>query len=302
MTASSRRIAIVANPTSGKGRARETAEALLGHLHDLGAEGRILWTEGRGDGTRQASRTLDEGYEVVVACGGDGTAHEVAQALAGSGRRVGIAPAGRCNDLARELAIPRDPATLAQLLTSEEVRRIDLARVGDRWYLTVGALGFDGSVSRFVDEEMRLPLRGKAGYVYGALRMLVRYSPLPLRLSGDFGEYEGPVFLAAIANTPTYGGAIPIAPEALVDDGKLDLCIIEPAGRLRQLSLLPRVLRRTHGRHPRVRLLRSKWIEVASAEPLRLWADGEPMATTPLRVEAVAGALEVIAPAPSHPS
>ena len=132
----------------------------------------------------------------------------------------------------------RRPELIAGILVSGMPLSVDLGRVGRRYFCTVAAIGFDAAVSRFVN-EMRMPLRGTSAYVYGALRMLWRYRTLSLRVRGDFGEHVGPVFFAATANTPCYGGALRIAPDADAFDGILNVCLVTRVSRLRALRLIP---------------------------------------------------------------
>ena len=290
------RVSIVANPVSGHGKGRRLAERVVETLRAQGVDAGIAWTAARGDGERLAAEALAAGAHTVVACGGDGTVQEVAQAMAGADARMGLVPTGRCNDFARALGIGPDPDALAAGLAAGATRRVDLGRAGERYFCTVAALGFDAAVSRFVDGEMRLPLRGTPAYLYGTLRVLMRYRPVDVRMSGDFGAYEGPIFLAANANTPSYGGAIRIAPDAKPDDGLFEICLIKPPGRLRALLLLPRAMRGTHGSVPQLEFLKTKAVRIEAPEPTEVWADGEPLGQTPLTLEIVPGALEVVVP------
>lgn len=297
---------IVVNPTSGRGRGLRTADAVARALRARGRSVRVEPTSRTGDAERIASEALRDGeYRpgCVVACGGDGTVQEVANALAsfvpppGESRPVmGLAPAGRCNDFARALGVKRHPATIADILADGVARAIDLGRVNSRYFCTVATIGVDAEVSSFVD-NMRLPLTGTIAYLYGALRVLRRYQPKVLRITGDFGVVEKPVFLASSANTSSYGGAIPIAPGALPADGLLELCVIDAVSGFRVLALVASVLRGRHEREPEVRFIRTKQLRIDADEPVELWADGERIGQTPALIEVAPGAVEVMLPA-----
>ncbi len=299
------RMLIVVNPASGRGRGLGTAQAVAGRLESRGVSVTTRHTRAPGDAeriTREAAGDASSRPGCVVACGGDGTLQEVANALAklaptlgAACPALGLAPAGRCNDFSRALGVGRDPAAIADVLIEGQPVPIDLGKVNDRYFCTVATLGVDAEVSSFVD-GMRMPLRGTPAYVYGALRVLARYRPYPLRLAGDFGVIERPVFLASTANTASYGGAIKIAPAAVPTDGLLDLCVIDRVSRLRAFMLLPIVLSGRHGSLRIVSFLRTRRLTIDAPRPLELWADGERVARTPVAIEAAPAALRVIVP------
>jgi len=303
--AENRRILIVANPTSGRGRGRRTAAAVASCLRARGAEFTVHHTTGPGaaeEKSREAIGDEENRPACIVACGGDGTVQEVANAIAsmspslGESRPgLGLAPAGRCNDFARALGLSDDPVEIADALLCGEARAVDLGRVNDRFFCTVATVGVDAEVSRYVD-SMRIPLTGTFAYLYGAMCVLSRYRPRRLRISGDFGVIDRPLFLASSANTSSYGGAIRIAPDAEPTDGRLDLCVIDAVSRLRALMLVPAVLAGRHGHHPEVQFVRVQQVHIESEEALELWADGERIASTPADVSVAPGAIRVMLP------
>lgn len=298
---------IIANPVSGRGRGSRTAETLAELLRAGGVDADVAVTDGSGAARRTAEKTIrDEAgrYDCLVACGGDGTIQELAHAIAaarlehGTSRAtpaLGLAPSGRCNDFARELGVPTDPARQAEILLDGHRALLDLGRVNDRFFCTVATAGIDAEVSRFVD-RMKMPLRGRVAYVYGALRVLARYRPPHVRIEADFGTVDGPIFLASSANTASYGGAIPIAPGALPTDGVLHVCVIDALPRLRALRIVPEVLAGRHANRAGVRIAPTRSMRMESDGPLELWADGEPIARTPARIEAAPGAIELMLP------
>lgn len=299
------RYVIVANPTAGGRGAGRLAERVDRELRDAGAASDVQYTSVRGEAetiTRAELQRRPDGGGTrlcIAACGGDGTVQEVVNALRGQPDEngiLGIVPAGRCNDFASAFGIAGDAHRIAQILMAGHTQQVDLGRVNDRFFCTVAALGFDAAVSRFVD-GMRLPLRGTAAYLYGVLRVLLSYAPVDVRLNINGETLDGPVFLAASANTPCYGGRMRIAPDAHPGDGLLDLCLISPLSRLRVIRLLRRVIRGEHRDLPEVRLLRAGKIRIESAQPREIWADGEYVARTPATIESVKDAVEMAVPA-----
>lgn len=294
--------AFIVNPIAGRGRAGWLAQQLAGKLEDSVPTVSVSVTTSRGDAERLAREAAEAGATRVIACGGDGTIHEVVNGLmsapGGVGNiALGIVPSGRCNDLAYALDIPTDPSGLAEVLLEGIPRPIDLGRIGDRYFTTIVTLGFDSAVSQYVAEG-HVPsfLRGAAAYVYAALVKLVRYRSPWVHLKGDFGDYEGSLFLAATANTSRYGGRMKIAPSAVVDDGWLDVCLVEAVPRREVVRMIPKVFSGKHLSHPAVSMKQTRRLEIESSEPLWLWADGEPIARVPATIEVVRHALSVVMP------
>jgi len=326
-----RRVLIIANPTSGKGRGAQTAEDVHALLQRRQIESRICYTTSAGDAeriTREACGSVktdipdsaEHGHasvdhatpdhpdnsdnsnlpDTIVACGGDGTVQQIAAVLAELRIKgcenvpaMGLAPTGRCNDFARVLGITREPEAIANILIDGIRTPIDLGRVNDRFFCTIATLGYDAEISNFVD-TMRMPLRGTLAYLYGAIRVLFRYRSKTIRIEGDFGKIERAVFLVSTANTSSYGGAIPIAPDATPTDGLLDICVIDRASRIRAMYVIPIVVRGNHADLSGITIVRSKAIRIDSDEHVELWADGERIGQTPVTIEAVPGAIDVL--------
>ncbi len=300
-----RSILIIVNPISGGGRGLRMAEAVADRLRRRGVSVMIRHTRSAGQAetiAREVSLSESDRPGCIVACGGDGTVQQVAHALAllkeELGDRcptLGLAPCGRCNDFARVLGVRSDTKAVADVLATGQPKPIDLGRVGERHFCTVATVGVDAVITSYVD-AMRVPLRGTAAYLYGTLCVLARYRGRRVRIEGDFGTIEQSVFVASTANTPSYGGAISIAPGADPTDGKLDLCVIDQVSGLRMLTLLPRVLTGRHRSAPEVKFFRTGRIRIESAEKLELWADGERVGCTPATIEVVPAAVRVVLP------
>jgi diacylglycerol kinase (ATP) len=233
----------------------------------------------------------------VLVAGGDGTLHLAVGALVGSETALGIVPTGTGNDLARALGISRAPLAAAKHALAGAPRRIDVGVVNDRPYLGVAAIGFDGEVLRFIETRLRR-LRGPWVYPYAAVRALIRFEPPRLHLEYDGGSFEGSAFLAAVANSSTFGGGMRIAPQASLDDGWLDLVVIRGARKLALLPLLPRVYAGGHIRHAAVETHRVTRVSIRSSPSLFVHGDGEPMVevgTTGAEVRIRPRALSVVA-------
>lgn len=302
-----RSILIIANPVSGRGKHARMAELVATILKEDGVNVRMQFTThpGHAESIARESIALEmcdqsDNPTCIAACGGDGTIQEVAHVLATQKEKLGDAcpalgliPSGRCNDFARAMGISTDPVAIAKILTGGKAKSIDLGKVNDRFFCTVATVGIDAEITSYVD-HMRVPLTGTMAYLYGAMCVLATYKPRALKISGDFGCFDHPVFLASSANTSSYGGAIPIAPQADCTDGMLDLCLIDYVSKFRALQLIPKILKGQHIQQPGVRFVRTSRIEVDAPTPLELWADGERMGHTPAVIEAVPAAIQVL--------
>lgn len=288
---------MIANPVAGRGRSLRAAESCATQLRRTQRQVIVQQTSHAGHATQLADEAVQAGHAAVIACGGDGTIAEIVAALAHSTTALGLLPQGTGNDLARALGIPRNHSAAMRLLLQGDSQAIDLGRCGDRWFATVAAFGFDAEVSQIMLRG-DAPMPGTAGYLLASLQHLRRFQPGHVRVQGDFGTIEQQVFLAAIANTRSYGGGLQIAPAAVPDDGQFDICLVDGSlSRSVLLSLLPRVFWGGHINHPGVQVVRSRQI---SLEPLQghhlLHADGEVLAPAPATLHVEAAALRVIRP------
>lgn len=288
------RVLLVGNPASGSGRGARALETAASLLREAGQRPEIVRTEGR-DHARRAVPSLAPGFDRVLACGGDGLISEVAAALAGTEMPLALLPAGRGNDLARALGIPRDLRDAVRLALAGTPRATDLGRANGRTFTTVAACGLDAEVSRGA-RESRLPLPGAGVYVVELLKQLPRLPRARTRIVVDGVEFEQDIMVVAIANTPTYGGGFLIAPRALPDDGLLDACVIRACTPWRALSLLPRVMPGRHVGLPDVTMLRGRRIEISSEPDLDIEGDGEALTRTPCVFETWPGAVRIVRP------
>jgi len=283
---------LLLNPIAGRGRGRSLVRR-LSRLNGV----QVRPTTSPQDVVDQAREAAREGHERLLVGGGDGTLHHAIRGLAGSACALGIVPLGTGNDLARSLDIPRDPMAAARRALTAPARRIDLGSVDGRPFAGVLGIGIDGEVARFVNERSGGP-RGRMAYLHAVVRTLASFRPPRVRIDFEDGSYEGRVMLAALANTSCFGGGMRVAPDAVVDDGKFDLIVVEAISKLRFLAVFPRVYRGTHIDHPAVRTFRVTGATLRADRPLACYADGEPLSecsSRGTRVEILPGALAVIA-------
>ncbi len=283
---------IIANPVSGRGRARRMGERVADLLRERGVNADLIMSEAPGDCERLAREVLARGGRQVAVCGGDGTVHEVINGLANSDAVLGVVPCGRGNDLARALGLSKDVEDVVNTLVHGVDRAIDLGKVGDRFFATVASLGFDTAVAQRARSRPSR-LGGTASYCLAVLRTLFGYRSPFVRLRGDFGVSEGRILLAATANAPFYGSGIKIAPDAIVDDGVLDVCIVADVSRWTVLWMFLSAYSGAHVGHSAVRVVQTRTLQIESDDSLWIFADGEPMCEVPAKIEVIPRALKV---------
>jgi diacylglycerol kinase (ATP) len=289
-----REIALLTNPTSGKGRGTRIAAVAVRRLREAGFAVRDLAGRDAAEARDLAHKCVADGVESLVVVGGDGMVHLAVQALAGGSTRLGIVPTGAGNDVARSLGIPRaDPQRAADVVVGSRTRRIDLARAGDTYVVSVLAAGFDALVNERAN-AMRRP-RGQLRYHLATLAELRVFEPLRYTLELDGAVRRVDAMLVAVGNGPSFGGGLRITHGASLDDGWLDVVVIRRMGRLDLVRTYPRLRTGAHTRHPQYEHHRVRTVTL-TAPGVVAYADGERVGALPQTVEVVPQALEVIVP------
>lgn len=285
------RLTLLTNPTAGKGRGARVRPAVARRLRDAGYDVEDLVAPGAEEALELARSRVSDDARALVVNGGDGMVHLAAQAVAGTGTRLGIIPTGTGNDVARYLGLPRtDPLAAAERVVAGRTRTLDLARSGDRWFVTVLAAGFDAVVNERAN-RMTWP-KGQMRYNLATLSELRTLSPIPYTLELDGRTVRVDAVTVAVANGPSFGGGLRIAEAASVDDGLLDVVVIGPISRRRLVALYPRLFNGTIDRAPEYEVHRARSVTVA-APGITAYADGERFGALPLTVACVPGALTV---------
>ncbi|HET7277142.1 MAG TPA: diacylglycerol kinase [Dermatophilaceae bacterium] len=289
-----RELALLTNPTAGKGRGARTAAMALPRLLEAGYDVRSLVGRSPEDAMELARQCVADGIEALVVCGGDGMVHLGVQAVAGTDTPLGIIPAGTGNDVARYLDLPRsDPALAADIVARGKERVIDLARVGSVHFVTVLAAGFDAIVNERAN-AMAWP-KGQMRYNLATLAELRVLAPIPYVLELDGVEERLEATLVAVGNGPSFGGGLRITEGAELDDGMLDVVVIRPLSKLGLLRTYPKLFKGTHVHAPQYQHHRVRRVTVA-APGIVAYADGERIGALPLTIEVVPGALRVLVP------
>jgi len=292
-----RRLYLIANPVAGRGRALAAMARIHALLDAAGAEYRVGLTARRGHATELAARAAADGWDAVVAVGGDGTVHEVANGVLDAGRSaLGVVPEGSGNDFAHAAGLPLGlREAVARLLDPAPPRPVDAGRVGDRWFVNGVGIGLDARVAIEANRARRL--RGVGMYLWALARVLRSFTPPRARVEVDGRTWrEGDLTLVTVGNGLRQGGGFRMNPEALLDDGLLDLCAAFGLSLPQILKLLPRTMRGSHLGLPGVQCTRGARVVVASEDGLPVHADGEIVAedAREVRIELHPGRLQLI--------
>lgn len=271
-------ITLIINPISGRARrgaARRRVEIASALLASSREEGEVLVTERKGHARELAAGALARSTRLVVAWGGDGTVNEVASALVFGPTPLAIVPSGSGNGLARALGIGRQPERAMKHALAAIPRPIDAGELGGRLFFSTAGVGFDAHVASCFDREL-VGRRGFSGYLRIAARELLSYKPSTYRVGGA-DRPPRRALLVTLANSSQFGNGARIAPDARVDDGKLDLVVFEETWRLATLCGLPRLFTGGIARQRGVSIYQIERTTIESEHPMTFHVDGEPV-------------------------
>ena len=291
-------VCLLVNPSAGGGRARKAAPGVERRLRELGLEVRREDTRDLEHARALAIEGARAG-ETVAVLSGDGMVGAVADALREvPGAVLGVLPGGRGNDLARVLGISRDPLLACITIAQGAPRAMDVGEVnGRRAFVGIASVGFDSDANRIANQAPSW--LGNLVYLYGALRALIAWHPARFEIELDPPGERVSVLAYTIGacNSRAYGGGMYAAPDALLDDGLLDVLALESVSKLRFVAkILPKVFSGGHVSQPGVRVWRAREISVSADRPFEMYADGDPIGELPVRVRALAGAVRVLVP------
>lgn len=308
-------VCLIVNPSAGGGKAGRVLADVVDALEAHGLQVRSELTRDL-EHARELALVAAGAGETVVCLSGDGMVGAVADALREvPGALLGVLPGGRGNDLARVLGISADPVEACATIAAGFSRALDLGEVDGKAFVGIASVGFDSDANRIANEAPAW--LGGLVYAYGALRALLFWKPARFEIElsgGSSADGEDQQMLAGSAvssqrhrfsgytvgacNSKTYGGGMRAAPDALLDDGLLDVVVLESIGKLRFLTrLLPKVFSGEHVREPSVRCFRAREVAIGADRPFTMYADGDPIGELPLRVRVLASAVRVLVPA-----
>ena len=296
-----KRIGLVVNPTSGKGRGASIGAEVAGWLEAEGHEVFDLSDETAAAARDRAAAGIASGLDVLAVTGGDGMVNLGVNLCAGTATALAIVAAGTGNDIARALDLPvHDPLAAARVIASGTVRTIDAGRHTDargvsHWFAGVLGAGFDSVVNERANTWW-WP-RGRMRYNLAIARELPVFKPIPYVIEVDGVSQSTQAMLVAVANGPSYGGGMMVCPDASFEDGMFDILIVHQISTIEFLKVFPKVFSGKHVGHPAVQILRGKEVRL-EASGIVSYADGERFAPLPMSCQNVPGAVNILVAGP----
>ncbi|HEY2094149.1 MAG TPA: diacylglycerol kinase family protein [Thermoanaerobaculia bacterium] len=281
---------LIYNPAAGRGRARRHIGEAERWFLDHGARVEIEESASPDDMSRVAAESSRAGFDRVVVCGGDGSLNLAIRDFDLDSGTLALLPLGSGDDFAHVLGIPSKLAAACDIALNGAPRSVDVATANERRFLGVAGLGFDSEVAEYAVHVKYL--RGSLIYLYSIMRVLPRFTPHRVRINGRAEE----IMFAAVGNSRQYGGGIRITPDAKIDDGALDLCVVHRTTRGQLLKTLPKAYTGAHVKSPFVATERGSEFVIEGEREMVVYADGERVTTTPVRFALADKKLRIVAP------
>jgi diacylglycerol kinase (ATP) len=293
---------VIVNPAAGANSTHRKWPGIQSLLKSLGMKFEFQFTEGRGHGIELARRATEEGYQNLVAVGGDGTIHEVTNGIMQTGNSgkttMGIICTGTGSDLARTLGISHDVAQACSSLTHDRRRVIDIGlvkymrqeRAEQRFFINGAGIGFDATVVAATEQMPKI--LGNFSYLLALLRTFLTYRNKVVTFKiGDKATETARMLSLVVANGEYFGGGMHIAPQAKTDDHRFDIVALGNFGKIELIRNLSKVYKGTHLSLAKVRLENDVCISVQSKQKLLVQADGEILGEGPATFSLLPGAL-----------
>ena len=283
-----RKTLFIINPISGGKKKDGVPELVDAHFK---GDATIVFTTGVSHANRIAAEAINN-YDMVVAVGGDGTVNEIASSLVGSKTILGVVPCGSGNGLSRFLQIPMNIEDAIKNLNVGDVAVIDSAQANGKPFFNMAGMGFDAHISEVFSHGKT---RGLITYIKSSLQEIFKYKPQSYHIEIDGKSYERRAFMLSFANSSQYGNNAHISPQASVQDGLLDVCIIKPFPFYRFIELGIRMFNKTANKSGFVEIIRGKHIIVKRKTDGPLHLDGEPEITgTEVKIDILPQSLNIL--------
>lgn len=284
---------VIINPAAGKGSSLTMWSKIEGRLKGFKIDYSSVITTKRGEAVKLAAETASKGFDKLLVIGGDGTLNEVVNGIQGYPLTIATIPTGSGNDFAKMLGI-RDVEDGIKTLIANKTKRIDLGKVNGKYFINNLGIGFDAAVAH--NYQRSRYLKGNLGYLCSVLKMLWRFQCCKIELMAGEQRFCEKAMSVSIGNGQFHGGIFRLTPDAIIDDGYLDICIIRQLPKIRLLFDIPKAIKGTHKELPEAILFRGKEILLTSEKPLFAHLDGEvmPEPLSKMEIEVVPGAIEVL--------
>lgn len=288
---------IIWNPVAGNGAAVKAYAEITGALDQRGIPFTSAESAYPGHAVELAKQAATQGYDKIIAVGGDGTVREVATALFQTDIPLGIIPCGTGNDMIRPLGISLDPVKALDTVLGGEKRHMDAGMANDEPFFNVAGFGFDVDVLDYTEIYKKKCRNGSLAYLRGVVRAITGFQNRKTTITWPGGQEQGNVLLIAAGNGQYFGGGMKVTPDADPFDGLLDICVIHDVTFFTFLTLMPGFIKGRHLRHEKyVKYFRTTELTAVCEPVSRLDVDGEVLPGTPVTFRILPESLWVIVP------
>jgi len=276
------KVKIILNPYANRWKAKKRIPAIKKAFAEVDLPFDLALIPEPGAGSAEAIKAVEEGYDAVVAAGGDGTVSEVVNGLIlcsgeDATHPLGVLPIGTGNDFNAMSSLPNELLASVQTIAAGQTRQLDAGRIKMdgkvHFFDNNCALAMEPMVT--IENLSMTRLRGNLRYLIAVIRALTKLRAWHMQISWEGGQYEGPMYLLSVCNSPRTGGIFMMAPHALMDDGLLDYVFAPEIPKTTVVSLVPQIIKGSHIHHPQVTFGRSPWLKVESKPGTPIHADGE---------------------------
>ena len=296
---SSPNVKIILNPEAKGGRSKKIARKVEKSLKDHGIDYQFAETEAPYHAYELAKRAKEENINMVIALGGDGTVHEVANGAIASGLSLGVIPAGSGNDFAEGIGIKKWEDGIETLINGKKMP-ISILKSGDRYVVNILDAGFGGDVAKASQKHLRW-ISGAKKYKLLTVALLLKHKPykVTIDIDGEVTDWNLNLFVAGFGQT--FGSGMHILPDARYNQDKMKISLIHDTGKFKFLRIFPKVYSAKHVEYvDNVKMLEAKKVIITPSEendkPLRAEADGELFSDGPLTIEVIQNGLNVLVP------
>ncbi len=275
------KILVIVNPMAGGGKTLRLLPKIKQWL-SVSPHEFSFSTTGSPDEMRSEIRDAPaQGIDAFLLIGGDGTVHQALSAIAETDLPFGFLPCGRGNDFARNMGLSKNLKNNCSLPSNPSFHKIDLPGINNIPFVSIAYVGFDAEVNKLANDRKGY-FGGTLGYIVCVLKALRNFRPFEIEITIDDDTLRERVMMVTVANAPFYGGGMKIAPDANMNDGIFDICIVQEISKLELLQQFPKVFKGTHIFHPRIIMKTGKKIKLVSDEDREVFADGEYVGTLPV--------------------
>lgn len=274
---------LIINLTAGGGKPRPHLKTIFKYLKENGFNFKVSYTSHHGEAIELARKAADKGMDLIVSIGGDGTVNEIVNGIMKSKNNpsLGIIPLGWANDFIKSVNIPSDITQACQILVQGKIKKIDIGVINSQIYFAnICGVGFDAEVAQLANQmkskHPNLRILSAFVYVFATVKKLLSpfgYHNVKIKFNGQ--KIHSKILFIAIGNGKFYGGRFKITPKAILDDGLLEICLVEEMGRFKYLSIIPKVFKGTHASIKGISFYRAKEVVIESSEIILAQVSGE---------------------------